>query len=210
MHGCRSFAHLMFSVATIYGDFFGEESFKDAVVDVPAAGIFIESKDLLACGQSDCSGDRGPFLPTSCRRNVDRPAEIGSRRTRQMKCACYRSWRCHSEADGVHSRGSHVDGITEPLPGAGPTQIEAAASIGSGLQVHTIWTIAVPCTVNGVHIVSCALSANVVVLCLDCAWYRSRHSAEGPFGRRRQGECRVIDVPAAVILTQRKHLLAGG
>src|SRR5260370_7961679 len=98
MHACRSFAHLMFSVAAIYGDFFGEESFKDAVVDVPAAGIFIESQDLLACRQSDCSLYRGPFLPTSCRRNVDRPAEIVSQRTPHLNCPFYPICPCHPKA----------------------------------------------------------------------------------------------------------------
>src|SRR5260370_1223454 len=182
MHACRSFAHLMFSVAAIYGDFFGEESFKDAVVDVPAAGIFIESQDLLACRQSDCSRYRGPFLPTSCRRNVDRPAEIGSRRTRQMKCACYSSWRCHPEADGVHSRGSHVDGITEPLPRARPAQIQAAACVGRCFQINTIGAIAVPCTVDGVHIVGNSLTTYIVILCLDCARNRGRCTPERTFG----------------------------
>src|SRR5216684_5199908 len=123
-----------------------------------------------------------------------------------MKCARYRSRRCHPEADGVHSRRSHVNGITEPLSATGPTQIEAAASIGSGLQVHTIWTIAVPCTVDGVHTVARALSAEVVILCLDCAWYRRRHSAEG--SPREIRECGVIDIPAAIVFIQGQHLLA--
>src|SRR5260370_1142986 len=153
-------------------------------MDIPAASVFIESQHLLACWRRDVRCHCRPGLPASCGRNVDSPAEIGSRRTRQMKCAGYRSWRCHPEADGVHSRGSHVDGITEPLPGTRPAQIEAASCVGRCFQINTIGAIAVPCTVDGVHIVGNSLTTYIVILCLHGAWDRCWRSTERPFGCR--------------------------
>src|SRR5260370_15603232 len=93
-----------------------------------------------------------------------------------MKCACYRSRRCYPEADGVHSRGSHVDGITEPLPRARPAQIQAAACVGRCFQINTIGAIAVPRTVDGLHIVRNSLTTYIVILCLDCVRHLRRRT----------------------------------
>src|SRR5580704_18858683 len=112
-----------------------------------------------------------------------------------------------TEGDGVSSGRGHVDGVTEPLPAGGPTEVIAASSIGRHFEIDAVGAVIIRRTIGGTDVIAEALAAGVVIFSLHRAGDGGRSSAEWPFATRRRGEGHIVDVPAGVVLVNGQCLL---
>src|SRR3984957_17764989 len=89
----------------------GPASGEGELVDVPAAVVLVDGEGLLPSGEGDAGGAG------------DVQAVGGA------------AGRGQPQGDRVGAGRGHVDRVVEPLPGAGPSDVVAAAGVGAGLEV---------------------------------------------------------------------------
>src|SRR3984957_10509689 len=174
------------------------------LVDVPAAVVLVDGEGLLPSGEGDGGGDGGPGLQAAGGGVVDVAGEVGAGGAGDVQAVGGAAGRGQPQGDRVGAGRGHVDRVVEPLPGAGPSDVVAAAGVGAGLEVDAVGAVAVGGAVDRGDVVGRALPAGVVVGRLPRPGDRGCGPAVGRPGGAGEGE--LVDVPAAVVLVDGQGL----